>query len=215
MGSGRPQVTAVRGAATDFFAAVLHTVQRRSLHLELEQGFVSFRERGKGRFDMNVPALESSDFDFLRSPDAPWMPLVRSFLGASHGGGGRPPPGSRGEAAGDEVKLIHMGVFLSLPGSDTQVWPDSICRTHPQIGSMPPPPPTDIKMNPFLPRDLLWQYECMQRQQVLNNPSPGHCPRPAHTKRFTTRTASTSRPRPSSRRTPSTCSCPSSTSPAR
>lgn len=103
------QVALVHGEALSFFAQVTHTVQMRALHHDLAQGFVNFRERGNGRFDMNVPALDGPDFDFLRRADAPWMPLVRAMLSGS-------------SAQVKECKLIHMGVFLSLPGSDTQVY---------------------------------------------------------------------------------------------
>jgi len=125
------QVASVRAASVDFFERVVHTVSVRGLHGELERGFESFRERGGGRYDMNVPALsDDPSFAFLAAPDAPWMPAVRAFLapptlaeasgssGGSSGGGGC----SGGGADDGEVKLIHSGVFLSLPGSATQVY---------------------------------------------------------------------------------------------
>mmetsp|Transcript_21399 Transcript_21399/g.48298 ORF Transcript_21399/g.48298 Transcript_21399/m.48298 type:complete len:475 (-) Transcript_21399:520-1944(-) len=119
------QVASVHTAALEFFRRVMHTVQMRSLHGELERGFVAFRERGAGRFDMNVPALEGPRFDFLRSANAPWMPLVRSLLtekgAAAPAGQGRDRSGSSSAPPDDDsVKLIHMGVFLSLPESSIQ-----------------------------------------------------------------------------------------------
>lgn len=60
------------------------------------------RERGHGRFDMELPAFEESKFSFLNDTrKSPWMPLVRAVLGK-------------------DVVLIHKGMFLSMPGAERQ-----------------------------------------------------------------------------------------------
>ena len=51
---------------------------------------------------MELPAFESPEFGFLTNPKkTPWMPVVRQILGK-------------------DVVLIHKGIFLSMPGAETQ-----------------------------------------------------------------------------------------------
>lgn len=51
---------------------------------------------------MELPAFEKPEFDFITNPKkTPWMPVVRQILGK-------------------DVVLIHKGIFLSLPGAETQ-----------------------------------------------------------------------------------------------
>ena len=51
---------------------------------------------------MELPAFEKPEFDFITNlKKTPWMPVVRQILGK-------------------DVVLIHKGIFLSLPGAETQ-----------------------------------------------------------------------------------------------
>merc|ERR1711862_649942 len=65
------------------------------------------RERGRGRYDMEIPAFDNnpqlSNLFSKNNNNPPWMPIVRTIMG-------------------EEALLIHKGCFLSLPGSDTQVY---------------------------------------------------------------------------------------------
>jgi len=90
-------------AIMDHYAKVMHTVSARGLQYELADGFDVLRERGRGRYDMEVPAFSNPQFDFLTSPDAPWTEVVKTILG-------------------DEYSLVHKGAFLSLPGSSAQIY---------------------------------------------------------------------------------------------
>ncbi|CAJ1953120.1 unnamed protein product [Cylindrotheca closterium] len=83
---------------------VMRTVKARDLARELADGFDVLRERGRGRFDMELPAFDTEAFSFLIDlQKAPWMPIVKCILG-------------------EEVSLIHKGCFLSLPDAETQVY---------------------------------------------------------------------------------------------
>lgn len=89
-------------ACMEHYETVMRTVKARDLHRELEDGFDVLRERGHGRYDMELPAFETESFDFLTSlTRAPWMPVVREILG-------------------EDVVLIHKGCFLSMPGAAPQ-----------------------------------------------------------------------------------------------
>jgi hypothetical protein len=89
-------------AGMEHYDQVMRTVQLRDLHRELEDGFDLFRERGRGRYDMELPVLEEPRFMFLTDiKKAPWMPIVREILGK-------------------DVMLIHKGMFLSMPGAAPQ-----------------------------------------------------------------------------------------------
>lgn len=94
-----------------FFEQVLHTVAIRGLEDKLDVGFMNFRERGKGRFDLNPPALLEAEYEELRRVDLnegpSWIPLVEAMLD---------------DQTGNPIKLIHSGVFMSMPDSDTQVY---------------------------------------------------------------------------------------------
>lgn len=82
----------------------MRTVKARSLHHELADGFDVFRERGRGRYDMELQAFDTEAFSFLTDPaKAPWMQVVRTILG-------------------EDASLVHKGCFLSCPGSETQVY---------------------------------------------------------------------------------------------
>ena len=68
----------------------------------MADGFDVLRERGRGRYDMELPAFDTKEYDFLNDINkAPWMPIVRKVLG-------------------DDVVLIHKGCFLSLPDAANQ-----------------------------------------------------------------------------------------------
>ena len=81
----------------------MNTVKARALHSELQDGFDLLRERGRGRYDMELPVFDNPEFNFLTNlQGAAWMPIVREILG-------------------DDVVLIHKGAFLSMPGAEAQV----------------------------------------------------------------------------------------------
>lgn len=98
------QVQLCHEAGLEHYDRVLETVRCRDLWRELQDGFDVLRERGKGRYDMELPAFEEPQFSFLADiRKAPWMPVVREILGK-------------------DVVLIHKGMFLSLPGAEQQVY---------------------------------------------------------------------------------------------
>lgn len=96
------QIDLCFAACMDHFDTVMRTVKARDLHRELQDGFDVLRERGHGRYDMELPAFDTEVFNFLTDTEkAPWMPVVREILG-------------------DDAVLIHKGCFLSLPGAAPQ-----------------------------------------------------------------------------------------------
>jgi Phytanoyl-CoA dioxygenase (PhyH) len=96
------QISLCHDACMEHFDTVMRTVKSRDLARELADGFDVLRERGRGRFDMELPAFDSKQFDFLNDfKKTPWMPVVRAILG-------------------EDVVLIHKGCFLSLPGAGAQ-----------------------------------------------------------------------------------------------
>jgi len=95
----------------DHYQTVLNTVKARSLFDELQIGFDVLRERGYGRYDMELPAFDEPKFSFLTSKTAPWMPVIKKILG-------------------DEAYLIHKGCFLSFPGSQVQVYHQDGLHLH-------------------------------------------------------------------------------------
>jgi hypothetical protein len=98
------QISLCYSAILEHYENVMNTVKARALYSELSDGFDVFRERGRGRYDMELPVFDTPQFDFLNSIEkAPWMPIVRQILG-------------------EDVSLIHKGAFLSLPGSEAQVY---------------------------------------------------------------------------------------------
>mmetsp|Transcript_41261 Transcript_41261/g.86610 ORF Transcript_41261/g.86610 Transcript_41261/m.86610 type:complete len:673 (-) Transcript_41261:145-2163(-) len=98
------QIDQCFSACIDHYEKVMHTVNARSLHQELEDGFDVLRERGRGRFDMELDHFDTEPFSFLTDiKRAAWMPIVRKILG-------------------EDASLVHKGCFLSLPGSETQVY---------------------------------------------------------------------------------------------
>ena len=89
-------------ASLDHYDSVIATVQARDLTREFQDGFDVLRERGKGRFDMELPAFDRPEFSFITNlKKTPWMPVVRQILGK-------------------DAVLIHKGVFISMPGAETQ-----------------------------------------------------------------------------------------------
>lgn len=91
-------------AVMDQYEQVMNTIKARALHHELEDGFDVFRERGRGRFDMQLPVFDTPEYDFLTNlKTAAWMAVVKTILG-------------------DDATLVHKGAFLSMPGSETQVY---------------------------------------------------------------------------------------------
>jgi len=97
------QIDLCFSACMDHYETVMRTVKSRDLHRELQDGFDVLRERGFGRYDMELPAFDDTNtFGFLTDPTkAPWMPVVKAILG-------------------DDAILIHKGCFLSMPGSAPQ-----------------------------------------------------------------------------------------------
>jgi len=91
-------------ACNEHFEKVMDTVKARSLYHELADGFDVMRERGRGRYDMELSAFEGKDFSFLTdTKKAAWMPVIHKILG-------------------EDALLVHKGCFLSLPGSESQVY---------------------------------------------------------------------------------------------
>jgi len=69
-------------ACVDHYEKVMHTVKARSLHHELADGFDVFRERGRGRYDMELSLFDTPEFAFLTDmKSAAWMPIVHKILG--------------------------------------------------------------------------------------------------------------------------------------
>ena len=96
------QVQQCYDAGMEHYDTVIATVKARDLHRELQDGFDVLRERGRGRFDMELPVFDTPAFHFMTQLTlAPWMPAVRQILGK-------------------DVVLIHKGMFLSMPGSEAQ-----------------------------------------------------------------------------------------------
>ena len=102
------QVELCYEACMAFYHKAMFTIKARGLHQVIfhEDGFDVFHQRGRGRFDMQVPEITlgcqdpSSAFGFLHQ--AAWLPVINQILG-------------------DHATLIHQGCFLSLPSSETQV----------------------------------------------------------------------------------------------
>jgi hypothetical protein len=98
------QINLCYDACMEHYETVMRTVKNRDLSRELADGFDVLRERGHGRFDMEIPAFETPEYDFLNTFEkTSWMPIVRSILG-------------------EDVVLIHKGAFMSLPGAGAQVY---------------------------------------------------------------------------------------------
>lgn len=98
------QIELCHSAVTNHFEMVMNTVKARALHNELQDGFDLLRERGRGRYDMELPVFDNPEFSFLTDLQrAAWMPIVREILG-------------------EDVILIHKGAFLSMPGAEGQVY---------------------------------------------------------------------------------------------
>lgn len=90
-------------ACMDHYDTVMRTVKARDLHRELQDGFDVFRERGFGRYDMELPVFDDpEEFGFLTDMHkSPWIPVVKAILG-------------------EDAVLIHKGCFLSMSGSAPQ-----------------------------------------------------------------------------------------------
>ena len=98
------QINLCHNAVKEHYDKVMYTVKAKALFSEFADGFDVFRERGRGRYDMQPPAFDLPEFSFLTDlKKAPWMPVVRKILG-------------------ENIVLAHKGAFLSIPGSDTQVY---------------------------------------------------------------------------------------------
>ena len=98
------QIQMCYDAGMEHYDQIMRTVTARDLFRELQDGFDLLRERGRGRWDMNLPEFDTCSYAFLNDiKKSPWMPIVREILG-------------------NEVVLIHKGIFLSMPGSSKQVY---------------------------------------------------------------------------------------------
>ncbi|GAX25376.1 hypothetical protein FisN_5Lh473 [Fistulifera solaris] len=96
------QIKLCHDACVNHYEQIMRTVRVRDLARELQGGFDLFRERGRGRFDMELPQFDNPEFGFLTDlKKAPWMPVVKEILGK-------------------EVCLIHKGIFLAMPGAEKQ-----------------------------------------------------------------------------------------------
>ncbi len=76
-------------------------------------GFQEIRQRTAGRYDMQIPTLNTEKFFFLHDPNASWMPLVRKFL------------------SNPNCALIHMGVILAMGKSERQKYHIDGVHLHP------------------------------------------------------------------------------------
>ncbi len=100
----KDQIDLCKEEIMDFYEKVTYTIKARALHSELSDGFDVFRQRGTGRYDMQLPAFEKDEFSFLTDLEkAAWMPVVKKILG-------------------DDATIVHKGAFLSMPGSSTQIY---------------------------------------------------------------------------------------------
>ena len=98
------QINKCYDACMEHYETVMRTVKHRDLSRELADGFDVLRERGYGRFDMEIPSFNTPEYDFLNSFEkTSWMPIVHAILG-------------------EDVVLIHKGAFMSLPGAEAQVY---------------------------------------------------------------------------------------------
>ncbi len=96
------QIKLCHDACVNHYEQIMRTVRVRDLARELQGGFDLFRERGRGRFDMELPQFDNPEFSFLTDlKKAPWMPVVKEILGK-------------------DVCLIHKGIFLAMPGAEKQ-----------------------------------------------------------------------------------------------
>ena len=105
------QIKTCYSACIEHYERVMLTVKARSLHHELADGFDVLRERGKGRYDMEIPQFDTEEYSFLTVKNAAWMPIVHKILG-------------------DDAILVHKGCFLSLPGSESQVYHQDGLHLH-------------------------------------------------------------------------------------
>ncbi|KAL7504745.1 hypothetical protein ACHAXN_002322 [Cyclotella atomus] len=110
----KQQVDKCYTACLEHYDRVMHTVKARSLHHELADGFDVLRERGKGRYDMELPEFDTEDYSFLTVKDAAWMPIIHKILG-------------------EDAILVHKGCFLSMPGSEMQVYHQDGLHLHKKI----------------------------------------------------------------------------------
>lgn len=93
------QVAEADAKTTEIFNKHMLSVRSRDLQERLEtKGFDTFKLRGRGRYDLTLPA---DAFSFLHTP--PWLPTVESCLGG-------------------RAVLRHAGVMISMPASETQQW---------------------------------------------------------------------------------------------
>mmetsp|Transcript_43924 Transcript_43924/g.70614 ORF Transcript_43924/g.70614 Transcript_43924/m.70614 type:complete len:391 (-) Transcript_43924:60-1232(-) len=77
------------------------TVRRLGLEQELvDVGFTTFKTRSRDRYDLRIPEFMKKEFSYMNTK-APWLPLVKAILGS-------------------KIKVVHTGVMISLPGSETQ-----------------------------------------------------------------------------------------------
>ena len=90
-------------AIMEHYDKVMYTVKAKALFSELADGFDVFRERGRGRFDMQLEEFDGPEYSFLTDLNAAWMPVVKKILG-------------------DDATLVHKGAFLSTPGAETQIY---------------------------------------------------------------------------------------------
>ncbi len=100
----QPQIDLCYNAIISWYEKVSYTIKARALHSELADGFDVFRERGSGRYDMQVPLFDTEQFSFLTDiKNTAWMPVVKKILG-------------------EDATIVHKGAFLSMPGSVTQIY---------------------------------------------------------------------------------------------
>eukprot|EP00462_Mataza_sp_D1_P007290 CAMPEP_0175122598 /NCGR_PEP_ID=MMETSP0087-20121206/1802_1 /TAXON_ID=136419 /ORGANISM="Unknown Unknown, Strain D1" /LENGTH=338 /DNA_ID=CAMNT_0016404247 /DNA_START=89 /DNA_END=1105 /DNA_ORIENTATION=+ len=94
------QVEQTHDTLTAFFQHLMYTVRTLGLEDELrDRGFHEIKTRHEGRYDFPISSF-AADMPWLTT-QAPWLPAVRSILGA-------------------DCRLMASGCMLSLPGSKHQ-----------------------------------------------------------------------------------------------
>jgi len=95
----KSQVSLCDTLVLDHYNKVINTIRSLDLQKNLDDGFVEFKLRHQGRYDMVIKELYN--LDFIKKP--PWEALVRALLGI-------------------DCILVYAGCMLSIPGSVVQPW---------------------------------------------------------------------------------------------
>ena len=87
----------------NLFSHVMHTLDvKQQLDVLEQQGFAEFKLRNRGRYDIDICALDKTGAFKQLNESGPWMPLIHGILG-------------------DDARHIATGCILSLPASVNQM----------------------------------------------------------------------------------------------